>query len=172
MFPPKGLDGCSLGHVPSPDSLVLTRTQNQLVLGVEHSHGDVVEVTSAAVHFPGFGFGHTPKLDLAVITTRDDEGKGRMEGSPVDTSVVTFEDILDYSIGVAKQISLTLAGTSDLFFGRHGSLRSLVFLAETGDVPYTNGKVHRGGDDEVVPRVKLCAHNVVVVAGEDGNTSP
>lgn len=142
------------------------------MLGVEHSHRDIVEVTSAAVHFPGFGVGHTPKLDLAVVTTGDDERKGRMERSPVDTSVVTLQDILDYCIGVTKQVSLTLTGTSDLFFGRHGSLRSLVFLAKTGDVPHTNGKVHRGGDDEIVPRVKLCAHNVVVVTGKDSNTSP
>lgn len=84
---------------------------------------------------------------------------------------MALEDILDYSIRVAKQVSLTLAGTGDLFFGRHGSLRSLIFLTETGNVPYTDGKVHRGGDDQVVPRVELGAHDVVVVPGKDGNTS-
>lgn len=47
----------------------------------------------------------------------------------------------------------------------------MVFLTEAGDVPYTDGKVHRGGDDQVVPRVELGAHDVVVVPGKDGDTS-
>lgn len=63
----------------------------------------------------------------------------------------------------------------------------LVLLAKTGNVPDSNGKVHRGGDDQIVPGMKLSTprcqlktiiggsrdiHDVVVVSRQNGNTRP
>lgn len=50
-----------------------------------------------------------------------------MEASPIDTSIVSFEDIFDDSIGVAEKISLTAVCTLHLIFERHGLSGSHLF---------------------------------------------
>ena len=49
---------------------------------------------------------HPPKLDLAIVTGRNDQGKGRMKTSPVDTTVVAFQDEFNNSISASKDVSL------------------------------------------------------------------
>lgn len=88
MLPPKRLHRRPLGHIPHPDRLILPIRQDQLVPRVEETHRDVVEVSAAGVDFPGFGIGHAPEFDLAVVAAGDDEGEGGVEGGPVDASVV------------------------------------------------------------------------------------
>ena len=65
-----------------------------------------------------------------------------MKAGPVDSSIVALEDVLDYRVGIAEQICLTLVGSSNLLFERHRSLVRLVLLSQTGDIPNPDGQVH------------------------------
>lgn len=73
---------------------------------MEEGTGDIVEVASACIDLPGFSFAHAPQLNLAIITGRDNKGEGRVECRPIDASVVTLKNVLDDSVGVAKEVSL------------------------------------------------------------------
>ena len=90
-----------------------------------------------------------------------------MEHGEVDTAIVAFQDVLDGGEGV-----------EGLEAGGSHSARALVLraavgrLAQTGDVPNSNRLVHRRGDDQVLLGVELGGHNVVRVAGEDGDALP
>ena len=55
MVPPERLNGRPLGHIPHPYRLVLARRQDELMFRVEQGHRDIVEMTSAAIHFPSLG---------------------------------------------------------------------------------------------------------------------
>ena len=90
-----------------------------------------------------------------------------MERSPVDATIVTFENVLDHGICVAEQVGLT-TGACDLLFDAH-RLSGSVLLAQAANVPYANGLVHGSRDDEVLLGVELSAHDVVVVTGKDGD---
>jgi len=78
------------------------------------------------------GFAHAPQLDQTVVTGRDDQGHGWVEGDPVDTPVVALENELDDGIGVAKHVGLVGVGTGDLVLEAHGC-GGRVLLAQAGD---------------------------------------
>ena len=65
------------------------------MLGVEDSTGDIVKVTTAGVNLPRLQLAHPPQFDLPVIRSRNDEGKGWVEDSIIDPTIVTLQDILD-----------------------------------------------------------------------------
>ena len=129
VFSSESLHRCPLCHIPHPDRLILARRQYQLVTRVEHSHRDIIKVTSTTIDFPSFGFRHPPELDLSIITTRYDEGECRVECCPIDPPIMALEDVFDDRIGVSEQIRLTLIGSSYLFLKRHGCLMRLVLLS-------------------------------------------
>ena len=114
VFPPERLHRRPLRHIPNPDRLVLAGGEDELVAGVEHGHGHVVKVASAAVDLPRLRLGHAPELDLSVVAARDDEGQGGVERCPVDSAVVALQDVLDDGVGVAEEVGLALVRTSDL----------------------------------------------------------
>lgn len=60
-----------------------------------------------------------------------------------------------HCISVAEEIGLTLIGPRKLFLHAHRRLVSLMFLLETGDIPDSDGQIHRSGDDKILGRVKL-----------------
>jgi len=62
---------------------------------MEDSTGDIVEMSATGINLPCLQVTHPPQLDLAVIRSRNDKRKGRMEDSVIDTTIVTFQDILD-----------------------------------------------------------------------------
>lgn len=128
MFPPEGLHRRPLGHIPNPDRLVLARRQYKLMARMEHRHRDVVEMPSTAIHLPRSRLGHPPKLDLSIISTRHDERECGMEGRPVDSSIMTLEDVFDDRVCVAEEIRLTLVRSRDLLLERHWRLMRLVLL--------------------------------------------
>jgi hypothetical protein len=65
------------------------------VLGVEDSARDIVEVATAGIDLPSLQVAHPPQFDLPIIRGRNDEGKGGVEDSIIDTTIVTLQDILD-----------------------------------------------------------------------------
>ena len=95
-----------------------------------------------------------------------------MEGGPVDTSIVTFQDVLDDCVCVPEQVCLTLVRPGHLLFKGHGSLVRLILLPQTGDVPHSDRQIHRGRDDEIVPWVELGTHDIVIVPRQDGDARP
>jgi hypothetical protein len=134
-------------------------------------------VATAGVDLPRLRLAHPPKLDLPVVTARNDEGEGRVESRPVHSTVVTFEDVLDDSVGVAEEVGLAGVRSLHLLFEGKGSGGSRL-LAEacrdllvstlareeyarggkrTRDVPHSHGLIHRSRHDVVLLRVKLSA---------------
>lgn len=142
VFPPESLNRRPLCHIPNPDRLVLAGRKDQFVFRVKHCHGDIVEMTSTAIHLPRFGLGHPPQLDLTVVSGRDDQWESRVESGPVDSTIMPLENVFDDCVGIAKQVGLTLLRPSHLFFEGHGCLMCLVLFAETRDIPYSYRQIH------------------------------
>jgi len=71
---------------------------------MENTARYVVIVATKSVNFPGLGVTHSPQLNTSVIGTRDNKGQGRVESSPIDTSIVTFEDKVNCGVVRAKNI--------------------------------------------------------------------
>jgi hypothetical protein len=62
---------------------------------MEDSTRDVIEMSPTGVDLPRLQITHSPQLDLAIIRSRNDERKGWMEDGVIDTTIMTFQDILD-----------------------------------------------------------------------------
>ena len=120
-------------------------------------------MTSACIHLPSFCFAHSPELDQAIITGRDDQGQCRVERDPVDATVVALEHKLDNGICVAKHVGLIRVGAGHLIFESHRG-GSRVLLAQAGDVPDADRLIEGSRNDEILLGVKLSTHGVVVVA--------
>jgi len=103
---------------------------------MEDSAGDIVEMSTTSVDLPRLQVTHPPQLDLAVIRSRDDKRKGRMEDGEINTTVVAFQDILDRR-EVVKGVECT-----------RGCIGCT--LAQTGDFPYPDSLVHRRRHNKVV----------------------
>jgi hypothetical protein len=52
-------------------------------------------MSTTGVDLPRFQVTHPPQLDLAIVRSGNDERKSWVEDSIVDTTVMTFQDILD-----------------------------------------------------------------------------
>ena len=94
---------------------------------MEYGGGNVVEMPSTRINLPGSVFAHPPNLDLSVVGSRHDEGKGGMEGSKVDSAIVTLKHIFDGG-EIVKSIKSTRRGIR-------------CALAKSGNVPYTHSLV-------------------------------
>lgn len=136
VFATEGLNSRAFAHVPNTNRFVLRVRNDEFVLGVEKCDRHVVEVTSAGVNFPRLGLAHTPQFDLTIITTRDNQGQGGMECGPVDSAVVTLEDVLDDGVSVAKQIGLVRVGALNLLFKRQWLCGRVLFA----EACFVNGK--------------------------------
>ena len=49
---------------------------------------------------------HPPQFDLAIISPWDDERQGRVEGRPVDSTVMSLQDVLHDGVRRPEQIGL------------------------------------------------------------------
>ena len=95
MLPAEGLYGRSLREIPDSNCFIFSARYDQFVFGVEDSAGDIVEVTTAGVDLPRLQVTHPPQFNLPVIRSRNDEGKGWVEDSIIDTTIMTLQNILD-----------------------------------------------------------------------------
>jgi hypothetical protein len=91
----EGLNARLSIHVPYSDGAVFGDRENEVTRRMEEAGRDVAKVSTAGACIPGTRFAHAPEFDEVVVTARDDERKCRMERSPVDATVVSFEDIFD-----------------------------------------------------------------------------
>jgi hypothetical protein len=87
-----------------------------------------------------------------------------MKGGPVDPTVMTLQDILDYSINASKEISVHLSETHDVI-GRGRRL-----LPERPDIPNPDGLIQRRRDDEVLLGMEGSAHDIVIMPCQHGHT--
>lgn len=81
-----------------------------------------------------------------------------MESAEVDTSVVAFENKFNNSVGVSKHVCLIIRASHLLFEGHRS--RGRVFLAKSGNVPYTHRLVEGSGHDQVLLGVELRTPNI------------
>lgn len=128
MLSPEGLHGRPLGKVPDPDGFVFTTGDDELVLGVEQSSGNIVEVSSTRVDFPSFGLTHSPDFDLPVVRSRNDERERVVEHRVVDPAVVTFQYVLH-----SREIVESVEGSG---------CRVRSAFSKTGNIPNSNGLIH------------------------------
>mmetsp|Transcript_99939 Transcript_99939/g.312257 ORF Transcript_99939/g.312257 Transcript_99939/m.312257 type:complete len:958 (+) Transcript_99939:467-3340(+) len=154
----EGVDARSLRGVPDPDRAVLRVGQHQLLPGVEDHAGDVVEVASQGVDLPSLRVVHPPELDEAVIGPRDYERQRGVEGRPVDALVVAFKHVLHNGIGRAEDVLRRLPVR-----GRRTGADGDGLVAEAGGVPHAHGLVEGGRNHEVLLRVEVSAHDIVIV---------
>lgn len=71
---------------------------------------------------------HPPQFDLPVVCSWDNQREGRVEGSPVNSPVMTLKDVFDDGIRCAEEISL--ARISQTIFNSTRS-RGYIFLPQT-----------------------------------------
>mmetsp|Transcript_40883 Transcript_40883/g.108058 ORF Transcript_40883/g.108058 Transcript_40883/m.108058 type:complete len:603 (-) Transcript_40883:232-2040(-) len=187
VLAPERLHALPLRHVPHADRLVLRVRDDQLLLRMEERARDVVDVPAQRVDLPRLGLVHAPELDLPIVRPRDDQRQRVVEGCPVHAAVVPLEDVLDGRVVAAKEVLDLDVGHGLTELGgerarRHGlrgrgRRRALLcrqrvrqqLLAQPRDVPDAYGLVERGREHKVILVVELRAHDVVVVAGEDGD---
>ena len=81
------------------------------------------------------------------------EGKGGIEGGPVDAAIMTFKDILD-----GREIDEGIKRA-------RGRVRGA--LSQTGNVPDAHSLVLRRGYDKIVLGMELRRHHIVRVASKD-----
>ena len=87
-----------------------------------------------------------------------------MERGPVDSPVVSLEDVLHYGIRLSEQLGRSRAPE---LVGDSRTAGSDVFLPQAGNVPDSDGLIEGRGHDEVLREMELAAHHVVAVSGQD-----
>jgi hypothetical protein len=112
-------------------------------------------------------FIHSPQLHLAIISSRHNKWEGWVEGSPIDASLVTFEDIFHQSIVPTKQFIIHTS--HNIAIVHHCRRTTDSFLSQTSCVPNTNSLIQRSRDDEIFFWVKCSAHHIVVVTSQDAD---
>ena len=115
-FASKGLYTHTLIDVPYANGAIFGIGYDQFVLGVKETARDIVGVSSKGIDLPGLGFRHAPQFDLSIVGCRSQERKSRMKASPIDSAVMSFQDILDDNIVGSKQFRLYIESTR-LFVG-------------------------------------------------------
>lgn len=88
-----------------------------------------------------------------------------MEGSPINTAVMAFQNILNNGIHAAEEISVHLTEAQDIVGRGRG------FPLERADVPDANGLVERSWHNEILFGMEQSAHDIVVVASQNGDAS-
>lgn len=65
-----------------------------------------------------------------------------------------LQNVLHDSVGASEEIRLTRVGSLHLLLERHGLVGG-VLLSKTGDIPNSDGEIHRSGNDEVLLGMEL-----------------
>lgn len=163
----EGVEGSSLRQVPHAETFVLRVGDDQVLLGMKDDAADVVVVPSAAVNLPRLRLVHAPELDEAVISAGDDQWHRRVKGGPVDASIMALEDVFDVDVRRAKKVRRVRV--LEVVISDATRTRGDVLLAETANVPDTDRLVERSRHNQILGRVKLGAHDVVIVASENAD---
>mmetsp|Transcript_61092 Transcript_61092/g.171174 ORF Transcript_61092/g.171174 Transcript_61092/m.171174 type:complete len:225 (+) Transcript_61092:1764-2438(+) len=127
-------------------------------------------MATESIHFPGLGFAHSPQLDLTIIGCRSQERESRMETSPVDSTVMSFQDVLDNDVVGSKQFRLHIhrcrgSGTAARHRIHHGIPH--LFLAQTSSVPDSDSLIQTSRHNQVFRGMEGSTHNVVIVSRQN-----
>ena len=104
---------------------------------------------------------HAPQFDLPIVGARNNQRRAPVEGCPIHATGVALEDMLDRNIGSPEHVLIVLS--RNLLRNGH------ILLAKTREIPDAHALVERRGQNEVVFRVELGAHDIVIVARQHGN---
>mmetsp|Transcript_21251 Transcript_21251/g.54262 ORF Transcript_21251/g.54262 Transcript_21251/m.54262 type:complete len:230 (-) Transcript_21251:30-719(-) len=162
----EGVDACPPGHVPDADRPVLGVRQDQVLLRVEETARDVVEVAAQRVDFPSLGVVHSPELDQPVVGSGDDQRQRGVEGRPIDTPLVALQHVLDDGVRGAEHVAAALRAA------RAPAADGDPLLAEARGVPNAHRLVERSGHDQILLGMEVRAHDVVVVPRQHRNARP
>lgn len=103
-----------------------------------------------------------------------------MKGGPIDAAIVSLENVLDDDIvgpkqfrlhiegGIARQMPPRSSGT--LGIARTEIILQLLFAKARG-IPHADGLIQTRRDDQIVAGMKGRTHDVMIVAGQDTETS-
>mmetsp|Transcript_14693 Transcript_14693/g.43528 ORF Transcript_14693/g.43528 Transcript_14693/m.43528 type:complete len:467 (-) Transcript_14693:330-1730(-) len=167
----EGLNAHAPGNVPHANGSVFRVGDDELVLWMKDHARHIVGVAPERVHFPRLGFVHSPEFDLTVVGSRHDQRKSGMEGSPVHSSVVALQDVLDQSVCRTEEVRIH-ARDHRVRATLKARRPSDVLLPQVRCVPDTHGLVEGSRNDQVILRVESSAHDVVVVPRQHRQAGP
>mmetsp|Transcript_19296 Transcript_19296/g.34408 ORF Transcript_19296/g.34408 Transcript_19296/m.34408 type:complete len:239 (-) Transcript_19296:494-1210(-) len=160
MLPAEGLHSGALRHVPHPNTLVLRVGHNNVLTGVEHHAGDVVDMPAQGVHLPGLSVIHAPELDLPVIRAGHNEREAGVKRRPINTTVVPLQYVFHHRVAATEEVRVHLLRQAEHVITARGC-HSL--LPEATNVPNTNRLVQGGRHNQVLLHVEVSTHDVMVV---------
>ena len=105
-LPSKSLDTNSLTHIPNPNAPILTITNDKVLLGMEQTTRNIIRMSSERIHLPRLGIAHPPEFDLTIIRSGCNKGKSRVKCRPINSTIMTFENILDHDVIGSKEFRL------------------------------------------------------------------
>lgn len=91
----EGLEQRAFVLVPDTNGVILRVRNDVLILRMEDDTTHIVGVTTKSVGLPSTDVVVSPDLDGSIIRTGNDHGQVRVEGGPVDATLVTFKNELD-----------------------------------------------------------------------------
>mmetsp|Transcript_61993 Transcript_61993/g.98252 ORF Transcript_61993/g.98252 Transcript_61993/m.98252 type:complete len:202 (+) Transcript_61993:3072-3677(+) len=161
------MDTCALLPVPDPDGPVFGIRQYQVLSilpRIVQYTRDIVEVSTQGINFPRLRFVHTPELDEAIVGARNHERLRRVERSPIDATVMAFQDVLHYRVGAAKDVA-------SCRILRRAIWATNCFVSQARCVPHTDCLIEGSRHDQVFAyrvraRGEARAHDIVIVTCE------
>jgi hypothetical protein len=86
-----------------------------------------------------------------------------MKGRPIDATIVSFQHKLDNDIGLAEEFRL--AGCADTVHAT--GARCDVLFPQSRNVPHSNGLIKRRRNDQILRRVELRTHDIMIVTSQN-----
>jgi len=147
-------------QVPESESLVLRVGQENLKPRMEYNTRDIVCVAFHRVHLPMLVARESPELDALVIGSRCHDAHGWMKSNPVNTALVTFEDVLDLDLGPTKN-----------FVWPGPALLHALFL-ELREIPDPDCLIKRCTGNQCIVWMEGRAHDVMAMPSKYGDDIP
>ena len=122
---------------------------------MENDARHVVGMTFHSVHLPVLVSWQPPQLYRFVICCGCNYSHWRVKCDPVDSTLMSFKDMLDFNIGRRKSITRLIA-----------SFLETLFL-EFCKVPHSNSLIKGGRSNKRVIRMECCRHNIMAMTGQD-----
>jgi hypothetical protein len=176
-FATKRLDADTFADIPNANTPIFRITHHQIVFGMKETATNIVGMPSEGIDFPCLCFTHSPQFDLPIISGTCKEGQGGMEASPIDTTIMSLQDVLDNNIIGSKEFRLDIhgsriGGTSSGRHGvHHGGFTHLLF-AKTGGIPNSDRLIQRSRNNQILGWMKGGTHDIVIVTRQDTQTGP
>ena len=126
---------------------------------MEHNAANVVGVPFEGIHFPVLIATKSPELDGLVVCRRSEDFHSWVEADPVDSFLVTFEDMFDFNFGASVKLI------------RLGPCFGHTLLLQLVKVPDSDRLVKTAARYQGVLRVESCRHNIMRMACQNCDTT-